>query len=140
YYNNGYLKVTVGEPVLQLIDDRKGMKISIQVSEGDQFKISSVEIAGNKTFKEDELRKLINISSGKVFDKSLLTKDVAAISEKYTNNGYALVSVFPDLIPDEDRKTVRVDFRISEGDKYTVGKISISGNTKTRDKVIRREI
>jgi outer membrane protein insertion porin family len=140
YYNNGYLKVTVGEPVLQLIDNRKGMKISIQVSEGDQFKVSSVEIAGNKAYKEDELRNLIKISSGKVFDKSVLTKDVAAISDKYANNGYALVSVFPDLVPDEDKKTVRVVFRISEGDKYTVGKISISGNTKTRDKVIRREI
>ena len=140
YYDNGYIKVTVGEPVLQLIDDKKGMKISIQVSEGDQFKVSSVEIAGNNTYKEDELRKLIKLSSGKVFDKSVLSKDIVAISDKYANNGFALVSVFPDLVPDENKKTVRVVFRINEGDKYTVGKISISGNTKTRDKVIRREI
>jgi outer membrane protein insertion porin family len=140
YYNNGYLKVTVGEPVLQLIDDKKGMKISIQVSEGEQFRVSSVEIAGNKVYKEEELRMLIKFSAGKVFDKSVLTKDVASISEKYSNNGYALVSVFPDIVPDEDKKTVRVVLKISEGDKYTVGKISISGNTKTRDKVIRREI
>ncbi len=140
YYNNGYIKVTVAEPVLQLVEDKTGMKISIQVSEGEQFKISSVEIAGNKEYKEDELRKLIKISSGTLFDKSVLSKDVVAISDKYSNNGYALVSVFPDLVPDEDKKTVRVVFRITEGDKYTVGKISISGNTKTRDKVIRREI
>lgn len=140
YYNNGYIKVTVAEPVLQLVDNKKGMKISIQVSEGDQFKISSVEIAGNKEYKEDELRKLIKISPGTVFDKSVLSKDVVAISDKYSNNGYALVSVFPDLVPDEDKRTVRVVLRINEGDKYSVGKISISGNTKTRDKVIRREI
>ncbi len=140
YYDKGYIKVTVGDPVLQLVDDKRGMKISIQVSEGDQFKVTSVEIAGNKTYKEDELRKLIKLSSGKVFDKSVLSKDVVAISEKYANNGFALVSVFPDLVPDENNKTVRVVFRITEGDKYTVGKISISGNTKTRDKVIRREI
>ncbi len=140
YYNNGYLKVTLGDPVLQLIDHKKGMKISIQVSEGDQFKVSSVEIAGNKVYKEDELRKLIKFSAGKVFDKSVLTKDITAISDKYSNTGYALVSVFPDLVPDEAKKTVRVVFRINEGDKYSVGKISISGNTKTRDKVIRREI
>ncbi len=140
YYDNGYIKVTVGEPVLQLIDNKKGMKITIPVSEGEQFKVSSVEIAGNLAFKEDELRKIIKFSPGKVFDKSELSKDVVAISDKYSNNGYALVSVFPDLVPDEDKKTVRVIFKITEGDKYTVGKISISGNTKTRDKVIRREI
>ncbi len=140
YYDNGYIKVTVGDPVLKLIDNKKGMKISIQISEGDQFKVSSVEIAGNKIFKTDELKKLIKLSPGQVFDKSVLSKDVVAISEKYANNGFALVSVFPDLVPDEDNKTVRTVFRITEGDKYTVGKISISGNTKTRDKVIRREI
>ncbi|MGO9013354.1 MAG: outer membrane protein assembly factor BamA [Dissulfurispiraceae bacterium] len=140
YYDKGYIKVTVGEPVLQLTDDKKGMKITISVSEGDQFKVSSVEIAGNKAYKEDEVRKLIKISPGKVFDKSVLSQDVVAISDKYANNGFALVSVFPDLIPDEEKKTVRVVFRITEGDKYTVGKISITGNTKTRDKVIRREI
>lgn len=140
YYDKGYIKVTVGEPVLQLIDNKKGMKITITVSEGDQFKVSSVEITGNKTYKEDEVRKLIKISPGMVFDKSVLSKDVVAISDKYANTGFALVSVFPDLIPDEEKKTVRVVFRINEGDKYSVGKISISGNTKTRDKVIRREI
>jgi len=140
YYDNGYIKVTVGEPVLQLIEDKKGMKISIPVSEGDQFKVTSVEITGNNAFREDELRKLIKISPGKVFDKSVLSKDVVSISDKYANNGFALVSVYPDLIPDENKKTVRVVFKINEGDKFSVGKISISGNTKTRDKVIRREI
>ncbi len=140
YYNNGYIKVTVAEPVLQVTDDKKGMKIFIRVSEGDQFKVSSVEIEGNKVYKEAELRKLINLAPNKVFDKSVLTKDVTALNDKYANTGYALVSAFPDLIPDEEKKTVRVIYRINEGDKYTVGKISISGNTKTRDKVIRREI
>ncbi|MBF0506639.1 MAG: outer membrane protein assembly factor BamA [Nitrospirae bacterium] len=140
YYNNGYIKVTVAEPVLEISNDKKGMKIIIRVSEGDQFKVASVEITGNAIYKEGELRKLINLTPGKVFDKSVLTKDVTALSDKYSNTGYALVSVFPDLIPDEDKKTVKVNYKINEGDKYTVGKISISGNTKTRDKVIRREI
>lgn len=140
YYNNGYIKVTAAEPVLQISDDKKGMKIFIRISEGDQFKVSSVDIAGNVVYREDELRKLINLASNKVFDKSVLTKDVTALSDKYSNTGYALVSVFPDLIPDEDKKTVKVNYKINEGDKYTVGKISISGNTKTRDKVIRRDI
>ncbi|HEX8949285.1 MAG TPA: outer membrane protein assembly factor BamA [Dissulfurispiraceae bacterium] len=140
YYDNGYLKVTVGEPSIQLTDDRKGMKLAIPVSEGDQFKVSSVDITGNKVFKEEELRKLVKLTPNKVFDKSVLTKDVSDLTDKYANNGYALVSISPDLIPDEVKKEAKVVYRIGEGDKYHIGKIDISGNTKTKDKVIRREI
>ena len=63
-----------------------------------------------------------------------------SISDLYSENGYALVSVVPDLSPDESNKTVAVTLNIDEGDKYRIGRIEISGNTKTRDKVIRREI
>ena len=56
------------------------------------------------------------------------------------DNGYALVSVNPDIVPNEDKKQVAVIYQIGEGDKYKIGKIEISGNTKTRDKVIRREV
>ncbi|MCL4457268.1 MAG: outer membrane protein assembly factor BamA [Nitrospirae bacterium] len=140
YYNNGYLNVVVGEPAIQLTDVKDGMRISIQVSEGEQFKVTSVNIAGNKAFSEEELRKLIKLSPNKIFNKETLRKDVVEISDKYSNNGYALVNVFPDLVPDEDKKEVKVVYRISEGDKYRIGRIDISGNTKTRDKVIRREI
>jgi outer membrane protein insertion porin family len=140
YYNNGYIKVTVGEPKIQLTDDKEGMIITIQVSEGEQFRVSSVELAGNKAFSEEELRKLIKLSPKMVFNKEILRKDVTAISDKYSDNGYALITVSPDLIPDEDKKETKVVYRIDEGDKYRIGRIEISGNTKTRDKVIRREI
>ncbi|MBI3593293.1 MAG: outer membrane protein assembly factor BamA, partial [Nitrospirae bacterium] len=138
YYNNGYIKVTVAEPSLQLTDDKQGMRIAIQVSEGEQFKVSSVEITGNKAFKEEELRKLIKLTPKKVFNKEILTKDVSALTDQYSNNGYALVSIYPDLTPDEEKKETKVVYKITEGDKYSIGKIQISGNTKPRDKVIRR--
>lgn len=140
YYNNGYIKVTIGEPNIQLTDDKEGMRITIQVAEGEQFRVSSVEITGNKAFSEDELRKLIKLSPKTIFNKEVLRKDVTAITDHYSNNGYALVVVTPDLIPNEETKETRVVYRIDEGDKYRIGRIEISGNTKTRDKVIRREI
>lgn len=140
YYNEGYIKAAVSEPKVELTNDKEGMKIIIQVSEGEQFKVSAVEVSGNKTFSEEELRKFVTLPAGKVFNKSILTKDVTAISDHYANNGYALVSVFPDLVPDEEKKETKVVYKITEGDKYHIGKIDISGNTKTRDKVIRREI
>lgn len=140
YYNNGYIKATVGDPKIQLIDDKEGMKITIPVFEGEQFKVSSVEITGNKAYTEKELRELIKLSHNTVFNKEILKNDVTAITEKYSNSGYALISVYPDLVPDEAKKETRVIYKIDEGDKYRIGRIEITGNTKTRDKVIRREI
>ncbi|MCC6347397.1 MAG: outer membrane protein assembly factor BamA, partial [Nitrospirales bacterium] len=140
YFNNGYIKALIGEPFLELTRNKEGMTITIPVAEGEQYKVSGVEVTGNKAFTEKELRPLIRLTPNTVFSKERLSKDVAALSDTYTNNGYALVSIFPDLIPDEDKKVTKVIYRINEGDKFTVGRIDITGNTKTRDKVVRREI
>lgn len=140
YYNNGYIKVTVGEPKLELVDNKKKMNISISISEGDQFRVSDFDIAGNKVYKKEELMSLLKIKKGEVFSRAALKKDVAALSDQYANKGYALVAIGPDLKSDEEKKTVAVTYSISEGEKYKIGRIDISGNTKTRDKVIRREI
>lgn len=139
YYDNGYLKITVAEPVIEFVG-KDAMNIIITVSEGEQFFVSSVEILGNKAIATDELTKLVRLPLKKPFSKERLRKDISAINDRYADNGYALVVISPDLIPDEDKKEVKVIYRISEGDKYTIGRIDISGNTKTLDKVIRREI
>jgi outer membrane protein insertion porin family len=140
YYNNGFLKAVVGEPEVVVGKDKKGMTITIKVSEGDQFKVASVDFSGNTVFGNDVVRQKITLTPNTIFRKNILEKDMLAISELYSNNGYALASVVPNLQPDEQNKTVQVYLGISEGDKYSVGRIEISGNTKTRDKVIRREI
>ncbi len=140
YFNNGFIKVAVGEPKIQLTDDKKGMVITIPISEGDQFNISSIEFSGNKVFTEDEIKKRTTMELNKPFSKENLKRDIISISELYSENGYALITVSPELIPDESKKLVRVLLAIDEGDKYRIGRIEISGNTKTRDKVIRREV
>ena len=140
YFNNGYIKVAVGEQRIQLTEDKKGMSITIPVSEGDQYKISSVEFSGNKVFGDDVIRKKITMLPDKAFSKETLKKDILSISELYSESGYALISITPDLIPDESKKIVRVIMKIDEGEKYKIGRIEISGNMKTRDKVIRREV
>lgn len=140
YYNNGFLNISVAEPEVKVADDKKSMNVIIKVSEGDRYKISAVEITGNKVYTDDELRKLLKLMPPMIFSKDVLTKDIAAITDKYSNTGYALISVVPDLSPDAEKKETKITYRIEEGDKYTIGRIEISGNTKTRDKVIRREI
>ncbi|MBF0329550.1 MAG: outer membrane protein assembly factor BamA [Nitrospirae bacterium] len=140
YFNNGYIKAAVAEPKVELDEDKRGMRITFTVSEGQQFKVSSVDIAGNKAFSKDELSQLIKLAPKTIFNKKKMTADVAALSDKYADNGYALSSITPDLVPNDETRETKVIYRIEEGDKYRMGRVEISGNTKTRDKVIRREV
>src|SRR4030042_6276623 len=78
--------------------------------------------------------------TNKPFSKENLKRDILSIAEIYSENGYAIITVSPDLIPDETNKLVKIFLKIDEGDRYKMGRIEISGNTKTRDKVIRREV
>jgi outer membrane protein insertion porin family len=140
YYEYGYIKVQVGEPKLELTADKRGMIITIPVQEGEQFTVASVAIAGNKAFPEKDLRPLIKLMPKKVFNGGLVKKDIIALVAKHADNGYAVASVFPDLSPDDTTREVKVTYRIEEGLKFNIGRIDISGNSKTKDKVIRREV
>ncbi len=140
YFDSGYIKAILAEPEITVDKQKKGMTIKIRVSEGEQYKISSINFAGNKVYDNETIKKILQLAPKVIFRKSLLEKDMRSISDLYSENGYALVSVVPDLLPEDADKTVAVTLDIEEGDKYRIGRIEISGNTKTRDKVIRREI
>ncbi len=140
YFDNGYIKVIVADPEVRLTEDKKGMIITINISEGEQYRISSVSLVGNKAYSEQELMKRVSSKPGAVFSKSVLRKDITSITNLYTEHGYALANVFPDIVPNDAARTVSLTYKVEEGDIYRIGRIEISGNTKTRDKVIRREI
>ncbi|MCS7215892.1 MAG: outer membrane protein assembly factor BamA [Thermodesulfovibrio sp.] len=141
YHDNGYIKVSVGEPKIEFSQDKKWMTIIITISEGPQFKVSSVDITGYKDNKEaTDIKGLIKVKAGEIFSKAKMRKDVEAITSFYSDRGYALVSVSPDVIPNEEKLTVDVTYNIKPGDKFTIGRVNISGNVKTIDKVIRREV
>jgi outer membrane protein insertion porin family len=140
YFDNGYIKAVIDEPEISVDQENREMTISINVSEGAQYKISSVGVSGNTVYSDAVIKNKLSIEPGEVFSKKRLEKDIGEISDLYTQNGYALVSVTPDLVPDDKDDTVKVVLNIDEGGKYEIGRIEISGNTRTRDKVIRREI
>lgn len=140
YFDNGFIEVIIAEPEITVDIEKKGMTITIKIMEGDQYRVSSIDLTGNKVFDNETIMKKIRLSPDRIFKKSTLEKDILSISTLYSENGYALIFVTPDLIPDDKNKTVQVKLNIDEGDKYRIGRIEISGNTKTRDKVIRREI
>jgi len=140
YFNNGYIKVIVADPEIQLTEDKRGMTITINISEGDQYRVSSVSLTAYKAFTEAELRGRISASPGAIFSKEVVRADIASITDLYTQNGYALASVYPDIMPDDATKQLSLTYKVEEGKIYRVGMIEITGNTKTKDKVIRREI
>jgi outer membrane protein insertion porin family len=140
YFDNGFIKALIDEPEIMLDEQEKGMSIRIRISEGNQFRISAINFSGNVVFDNETIQKRIKITPGTIFNKGALERDMRSISDLYSESGYALASVLPDLSPDDANKTVDVTLQIDEGDKYRIGRIEISGNTKTRDKVIRREV
>jgi outer membrane protein insertion porin family len=140
YHDNGYIQAVVSDPVVKLSKDRKWIDISIHVSEGEQFRISSIGFSDGGVYTEEELRKKVESRAGEVLSRSLLWSDVSALTSMYSEKGYAAASVWPDIIPDVEARQAKVVFHIKPGDIYHVGRIEVSGNEKTRDKVIRREM
>lgn len=159
YYNNGYIDVTATEPKVRVkeiitdeylikhpdipghwIQDKKeGFSLAVEISEGLQYKISSVKLSGTAAFPAADIEDLIKVKAGEIFSKAKLGEDIRRISEYYTERGYALVSVTPKTMPEKASQTISIEYAVSEGKLYKIGRIEISGNTKTRDKVIRRE-
>jgi len=140
YHSKGYIQVVVAEPRVTLSPDKKHIYIKISVSEGEQFKVGSVDLKGNTVFTDSELLQKIETATGKVFNRKALRKDISNILNLYSEKGYILSDVRPMLDLDIQKKLVNLTLSISEGDIFRVGRIIITGNRITRDKVIRREM
>jgi len=138
YYDFGYLDVKVGEP--EVTHDEKWFYITIPVEEGDQYRLSDVKIGGDLIETKKPLEKRITVVKGEVFSRQKIQTDIAAITEAYGEYGYAFVDITPLTKMNADNKTVELTYDIAKGEEVYFEKIKITGNTKTRDKVIRREL
>jgi outer membrane protein insertion porin family len=138
YYDSGYLNVQVQHPRIV----RTGDKISVTyvIDEGTPFRVGRINIEGNLKFPRRELRKQLTMKSGELFRGSVLQHQVLALSDFYSNRGYAYVNVDPRTQLIASTKRVNVTFVVNPGHEVLIDRINISGNTKTADKVIRREI
>ncbi|GBD95291.1 outer membrane protein assembly factor BamA precursor [bacterium BMS3Abin06] len=140
YQSKGYIYVAVSEPKIRLSPDKKKIFLTISISEGDQYKIGEVRIKGNKVFSDSELYDQIEIASGRIFNRSTLRKDIDKIIDMYMDRGYARADVNPLIDVNTKAKIANITLSITEGGIYKIGRIDITGNIKTRDKVIRREM
>jgi outer membrane protein insertion porin family len=140
YLDRGYIKFSLDSTQVSITPDKRDIYITINISEGDQFNVSDVKIAGDTKVPEAELRELLQIAPGDVFSRRAVSQSVSKISERLGHEGYAFANVnaIPDI--DDEKKLVGLTFFVDPGNRVYVRRINISGNTKTLDKVVRREI
>ncbi len=139
YQDHGYIKVRVLEPRIDINQKDKAIYIVVPVEEGPQFKIGKIDIKGNDNISEADIRKAIVSKASDVYNLSQIREDVLSVSELYSKEGYAYADVNPLAKEDTTTNTVDLSFEIDKGRKVYVGEISLIGNTRTRDNVIRRE-
>ncbi|GAB4560751.1 MAG: outer membrane protein assembly factor BamA [Geothermobacteraceae bacterium] len=140
YLNRGYIQVKVKKPVIMISEDGKVLDIFIQIEEGDRFSVGDIEVAGDLIKPREELLSLLTLKPGEVFSRKQLRSDVMALSDLYADQGYAFVNVAPLSNLDTEKNLINLKFEIEKGQQVRIHRINISGNTKTRDKVVRREV
>ena len=140
YMNRGYLEFAVDSTQVSISPDKQDIFITINVSEGERFQVSSVKLAGDFTIPEEELQKLVLVKAGDVFSRQRLNDSTKAISDRLGKEGYAFANVNAAPEIDKEKRQVAFTIFVDPGKRVYVRRINITGNTKTRDEVIRREM
>ena len=140
YWDRGYVQVKVGTPVLELSPDKRSLYITINIDEGEQYRLGKIDVRGDLLEPKEFFLSRVSVHPGDVFNRSKLSDDLQKLTDLYKDRGYAYVNAAPATPVDEKTRTVDVTFEIQKGELVYFERINIHGNTKTRDKVIRREL
>ena len=140
YLNQGYLEFTIDSTQVSITPDKKDIFLTVNVTEGRKFTVTDVKLAGDLIVPEEELRKLIKLKKGDIFSREKLTESTKLISDRLGNEGYAFASINPVPEANRDKNEVAFTLYIDPGKRVYVRRISIFGNTNTRDEVVRREM
>lgn len=139
YFDHGYLDVKISEPKIDLHNPKR-IQIEIEIVEGPQYHIGDIDFKGDLLTTKEDLFNIIKIKRNAVYSNSAIRKDINALTEKFANQGYAHAEISPITSTDPKNLLVHVTFDIEKRKRVYYEKIQIVGNTKTRDKVIRREL
>ena len=140
YLDRGYLNFAIDSSQVTITPDKKDIYITINITEGELYKVSEVKLGGDLTLSENELLELILIKAGELFSRKKVTETTQKISDRLGEKGYSFANVnsIPDI--DKEDKTVSITFFVDPGKRVYVRRINFSGNTKTKDEVLRREM
>lgn len=140
YLDRGYINFTVESTQVAITPDKKDIYVTINVKEGDVYRLSKVKLAGNLVVAPDQLIKLVSVGPGEIFSRKNATETSKAIQDRLGDEGYAFANV--NMVPEinEAQKTVDMAFFVDPGKRVYVHRINMKGNAKTRDEVLRREM
>ncbi len=140
FMNHGYLNVRVSQPTVDLTSDKDWLTVTFQIIEGEPYTFTPPRFQGHAVFSDAELRQGTLIIANEVFQRGLLREEVTRITDLYGEEGYAFADVAPSITTDDVNRTATVTINIKEGSLIRIRRINITGNDKTRDNVIRREL
>ena len=134
YRRNGFLDVEIGEPKVEVKED--GIYITVRVREGRRYRVRGVVIEGNRVLSDEELLPRLSVRPGKPLNEEELTADRTYIRSRYADLGY----IYAQVEPRYDPKTGVVTYHVREGVRVRVGRITFSGNERTKESLLRREM
>lgn len=140
YWNLGYIQVKIDRPLITVTPDKKSIYVTYHISEGEQYSIGDVDFSGDLLFDKSELLQATKIKDNGIFSVEVMQKDIAELQAKYGDLGYAYTNVIPHYDVVEKDRIVNLRFDFEKGNKVYFGTINVVNNTKTRDKVVRREL
>ncbi|MDT8388291.1 MAG: outer membrane protein assembly factor BamA [Thiogranum sp.] len=140
YQDRGYIKFNIESTQVAITPDKKDIYLTINVSEGAQYRVSDIKLSGDLVLPPEELFPEFQINAGEVFSRKQVTSTVTRLSDKLGNRGYAFANV--NTVPDinEETREVALTFFVDPGKRVYVRRINFSGNIKTRDDVLRQEM
>ncbi|HKX53393.1 MAG TPA: outer membrane protein assembly factor BamA [Nitrosospira sp.] len=140
YLNRGYLEFSIESTQVSITPDMQDIYITVNIVEGPKYDVSEIKLAGELLVPEEELRKLIKLSPGDTFSREKLTESIKLITDRLGDDGYAFANVNASPQLDKEKQQVGFTFFIDPGRRVYVRRINITGNSRTRDEVIRREM
>ncbi len=140
YQNRGYLDFAIESTQVSISPDRQDIYLTVNITEGEKYTVSSVELSGQMLVPREELAKLVQLKPGDVFSREKLAASTKAISERLGNDGYAFANANAVPEVDKEKRTVAFNVVIDPGRRVYVRRIGVAGNSKTRDEVVRREM
>jgi outer membrane protein insertion porin family len=139
YFDHGYLEAKLSEPKIDLSTPKK-IRIEVDVVEGPQYYLGNIDFKGDVLTSKEALFKVLKIKRGEAYSNTAIRRQVNALTEVFANQGYAYVEINPETSVDNKNLLVHVTFEIEKKKSVYFERIQVVGNTKTRDKVIRREL
>ena len=138
YNDNGYVEHKIDDPAI--LRARDGLEVIFRIFEGPQYRVGKVEIGGELIQDGQLMLKSVKLTTGQIFRGSRFRDDITTITDMYSNKGFAFVQVDPITKIDQSQKNVDVALVISKGPPVYFNRVLVTGNSKTRDSVVRREL